>query len=72
MLADRKLTWLPNEKLHLVADLNRYRHPQRNSGWSLGPLMEKLEEGLRVPEGIGTPLEDQQSQLTWTLVALGV
>ena len=29
--------------------------------------MEELEEGSRALEGIGTPQEDQQSQLTWNL-----
>ena len=28
--------------------------------------MEELEKGLRELEGIGTPEEDQQRQLTWT------
>jgi hypothetical protein len=28
--------------------------------------MEELEEGLKVLKGMGTPQEDQQSQLTWT------
>ena len=34
--------------------------------------MEEQEEGLWVPEQIGTPLEDQQSQLIWTLGGLRV
>ena len=29
--------------------------------------MEELGEGLRGLKGIGTPQEDQKSQLTWTL-----
>jgi hypothetical protein len=29
--------------------------------------MEELGEGLRVLKGIGTPQEDQQYQITWTL-----
>ena len=29
--------------------------------------MEELGEGLRNPEEIGTPNEDQQNQLIWTL-----
>ena len=32
-----------------------------------GSLVEELGEGLRDPDGIGTPQEDQQSQPTWTL-----
>jgi hypothetical protein len=32
--------------------------------------MEELGEGLQAPKGIGTPQEDQQSQLTWILGAL--
>ena len=34
--------------------------------------MEELEEGLKALKGIGTPQEDQQSQLTWTLGALNL
>jgi hypothetical protein len=29
--------------------------------------MEELREGLKALKGIGTPQEDQQCQLTWTL-----
>jgi hypothetical protein len=32
--------------------------------------VEELKEGSRVPERIGTPQEDQQSQLIWTLEGL--
>ena len=32
-------------------------------------LMEALEKGLRALERMGTPQDDQQSQLAWTLVA---
>ena len=32
--------------------------------------MEEVGEGLRAWKWIGTPKEDQQSQLTWTLVGL--
>ena len=35
--------------------------------WSSGRLTEKLREGLRDPKNTGTPQEDQQSQLTFTL-----
>ena len=31
--------------------------------------MEEQEKGLQASKGIGTPQKDQQSQLTWTLVA---
>jgi hypothetical protein len=65
MLADRiKLSF---ERLHPVADSDRYRHPQSNTEWSLGTLMEGQEEGLWDTKGIETPQEDQPSQLTWTL-----
>ena len=67
MFADRSLAWLSSERLHPAADSDRYRHPQPNSGWSLGTLMEELGEGLGDLEGLGTPQEDQQNQLTWTL-----
>ena len=65
MLADRSLAWLPSERLYLAADRCRYEQP--NIGWTLGTLMEELGEGLKALKGIGTPQEDQQSQLTWTL-----
>ncbi|XP_028612034.1 zinc finger protein 717 isoform X2 [Grammomys surdaster] len=32
---------LSSERLHPVADSDRYRHPQPNSGWSLGCFMEE-------------------------------
>jgi hypothetical protein len=67
MLADRRK--LSSERLNPAS--NRCRHPQPNSGWGLGTLIEE-EEGSRALKGIGTPQEDQQSQLTWTLWALGV
>jgi 2-iminoacetate synthase ThiH len=60
------------EKLHPAAASDRYRHLQPNSGWSLETLMEELEEGLQALKGIGTPQEDQESQLTWILGALRV
>jgi hypothetical protein len=34
--------------------------------------MEEQEEEFQALKGIGTPKEDQQSQLTWTLAALRV
>ena len=41
LLADRSLAWLSSESFHPVADSDRYRHPEPNSRWSLGTLMEK-------------------------------
>jgi hypothetical protein len=70
MLADRSLERLPSKRLYPADDSDRYRHPQPNSGWSLGTLMEELGEGLRAMKGIETLQEDQQSQLTWTLWGL--
>ena len=64
MLVDTSGTWLYSERLHPAADSDSCRDPQPNNGWSLETLMEELGEGLRSPEGIGTPQEDQQSQLT--------
>ena len=65
MLEDRSM--LSFERLHPGADSDRYRHPQSNSGWNLGPLVEEQEEGLLAWTGIGTLQEYQQCQLTWTL-----
>jgi hypothetical protein len=53
MLADRSM--LSSEKLHPATDSDRYRHPQPNSGWSLGTLMGKQEERLKAQKGIGSP-----------------
>jgi hypothetical protein len=62
MFADRSI--LPSEIFHPTADSDRYRHPQPNSGWSLGIFIDEKEEGLWVPKGIGNLQENQQSQLT--------
>jgi hypothetical protein len=51
----------------LLSSWLRQTQTPTNSGWSLGTLKEEYEEGLWVPKAIGTPQEDQQSQLTWTL-----
>ena len=42
------------------------RDPQSNIGRTFGSVMVELG-GLGDQEGIGTPKEDQQGQLTWTL-----
>jgi hypothetical protein len=39
MLANRSI--LSSERLHPVADSDRYRHPQPNTAQSLGTLMEE-------------------------------
>ena len=65
MLADRSM--VSSERLHPRADSDKYEHPQPNSRWSLGTLMEEQEDRLWALEGIGTPQEDQQNQLTWIL-----
>jgi hypothetical protein len=69
MLADRSLVWLSSERLLPAADSDRYRHPQPNSRWSLRTYgrIGGRNVGLKV---IGTPQEDLQIQLTWTLGAL--
>jgi hypothetical protein len=41
---DRSLACLSSERLHPAADSDRSRHPQPNSGRSLGTLMEEKEE----------------------------
>jgi len=46
------------------------RRPQPNMRLGSGSLVKELEEGLRDPEGIGTPQEDQKSQVNWTLGGL--
>ena len=48
MLADRSM--LSSERLHPAADSDRYRHPQPNSGWILGTLMEECRKDCR-PKG---------------------
>ena len=45
-----------------------YRHPQPNSGLIFGNAYGRRGERIAEPEEIGTPQEDQQSQV-WTLWA---
>lgn len=40
-------SYLSSERLHLEADSNRCRDPQRNTGWNLGTPLEAFGEGLR-------------------------
>jgi hypothetical protein len=49
MLADRNM--LSFERLHTAADLDRCRHPQPNSEWSLGTL-GKLGRRIAAQKGI--------------------
>ena len=63
---DRILASLSSERLHPAEDGNRCRDPQPNIRWC-SSLVEELREGLRDLKRTGTPQEDQQSQLTWTL-----
>lgn len=51
------LAWLSSQRLHPVADSNRCRHPEANSGLKLGILMEENGEGLQATEKLGTPQE---------------
>ena len=59
MLAERRV--LSSESTHPAADSERYRHPQLNSGWSMGILTEEKKEGLWVRKVIETPQENQES-----------
>ena len=47
--------------------MERDAEMQPNIRWSLGSLIKELGKGLRDPKRTGTPQEDQQSKLTWTL-----
>jgi hypothetical protein len=58
-----RLAWLSSERLNPA--VNSY--PQQNIGLRLVSPMEYLVQGLGTPKSIGTPQEDQQYQLTWTL-----
>ena len=49
MLADRSM--LSSERLHPAVDSDIYRHPQPNSGWSLGTLDRRTEGRIEGPEG---------------------
>jgi hypothetical protein len=69
MLADRSLALLSSERCHIPTDSDRGIHPQKNSGWSL-KTYGKIGGSILAPKGIGTPQEDQQNQLTWTLRSL--
>lgn len=63
------LTWLSSVRFHPTADSEGTEtHSQRVDGaWGL--LMQSWGKDWD-PNGIRTPLEDQQSQLAWTLVGL--
>jgi hypothetical protein len=67
LLADRNLAELSSEKLHPEADGRRCSDSYSNIRWSLGSFVEESVEGFRNQEGIETPQEDQQSQLTCNL-----
>ena len=67
MPADMSLPYLSSER---TADRNRCTYAQPNIGKRSETLMEALGEGLKVLKWIGTPQEDQQSQLIWTQGAL--
>ena len=63
MPADMSLPYLSSER---TADRNRCTYAQPNIGKRSETLMEALGEGLKVLKWIGTPQEDQQSQLIWS------
>jgi hypothetical protein len=68
MLADRSMLF--SGRLHLEADSDTETHSQVVDGtWR---FLWKNRKDCRAPKGTGTPQEDQQSQLTWTLEALQV
>lgn len=50
----------------LLAEMGK-KDPQSNIGWSSGTLMQVLGKGFRALMEVGTPQEEQQSQLTWTI-----
>ena len=69
MLADRSLAWLSSESsTQQLSEINAETHSQTLDK-SLGNLVEELGEGLRDLKEIGTPQEDQQNQLMWTVGA---
>jgi hypothetical protein len=65
---------VPSERFHPTTHSDRCRHPQPNSGWSLGTLNGRRGRNIEgtSSKGTATPPEDQQSQLTWTLGVLRV
>ena len=52
MLVDRSM--LSSERLHSAADSDRYRHPEPNSGWSLG-THARIGERTAGPKGNRNP-----------------
>lgn len=64
MLTDKIIVWLSSERLHLEAESKEYSDPQSNGGWNLQSLKESLGQGLKTLQGIESPQEDQQNQLT--------
>ena len=50
--------------LGVIDDVKRCRDPQPNIMWSSESILEELGKGIEGPKRIGTPKEDQPSQLT--------
>ena len=70
MFADWSLAWLFSERLtQQLTQMDAETHSQTLDGaWGL--LWKNRRKDWEPQRGMGTPREDQQSQLTWTLGAL--
>ena len=66
MLADRSMFF---ERIQQLTQTDTHTH-SLTVDEALGLLWK--EEGLKSPKGIGTPQEDQQSQLSWIVGALSL
>ena len=67
MLVDRSLAWLSSKRPNPPTDSDRSIYPQPNSVLELEDSYGKIGERIAAQSEIGTPQEDQQNQLTWTL-----
>jgi hypothetical protein len=64
MLADRSLSWVPTERLPPAADSRQMQTPTAKHWMELGDSYRRIGGRITAPKRIGTPQEDQQSQLT--------
>ena len=62
MIADRNK--LPSGRTHPEANSDRFRQSTARQGIELGDSYGRKGGRIAGPKGIGTPQEDQQSQLT--------
>jgi hypothetical protein len=70
MLADRNRVWLSSERSHPEIELRQMQTPTAKQWMEPGGSYGRIRGRITNLNGIGTPQEDHQSQLIWTLGAL--